>query len=166
MAVKLRPALAADQSRIRKLVWAAHLNPMRLHWSNFLVAEDEGQIVGIGQVRTHPDRSRELASIAVVPEQQGQGIGSQIIRALVDRESGPLYLFCRESLTVYYTHFEFRVVERAALPPILALLYGLGKLMIALTKPFNRRRVRIMAMKRDQAEVRLTAPDGESVNLT
>ena len=49
-------------------------------WPNFVVAEDGGTIVGIGQVKTHGDGSRELASIAVIPARQSQGIGGRLSR--------------------------------------------------------------------------------------
>ena len=91
---------------------------MSLHWQNFVVAEEEGEVVGIGQVKAHGDGSRELASMAVVPAQQGQGIGSAIIKTLLAREPGVvLYLTCRRQLEGYYKRFGFRRLEPAAYPP-------------------------------------------------
>ena len=91
---------------------------MGLSWPNFLVAEADGETVGIGQVKSHADGSRELASIAVVPDRQGQGIGSAIIKALLGREAGgTLHLTCRSELEGYYERFEFQRLERAAYPP-------------------------------------------------
>ena len=91
---------------------------MSLNWPNFVVAEDDGAIVGVGQVKTHDDGSRELASIAVVPARQKQGIGRAIIETLVAREPGLiLYLTCRRELGDYYKRFGFRLLVPSEYPP-------------------------------------------------
>ena len=75
-------------------------------------------MVGMGQVKSHGDGSRELASIAVLPRRQGQGIGSAIITALLVREAGTvLHLSCRRELEGYYKRFGFRRVESSEYPP-------------------------------------------------
>ncbi len=90
---------------------------MSLNWPNFLVAEEEGAIVGVGQVKAHKDGSRELASIAVVPARQGHGIGRAVIERLLAREPGViLHLTCRRELQGYYERFGFRRLETAEYP--------------------------------------------------
>ena len=114
----IRAATEADQPTIRRLIKEANLNRMSLHWPNFVVAEEDGAIVGVGQVKAHGDGSRELASIAVVPDRQGQGIGSALIEALLAREPGAvLHLTCRRQLQGYYERFGFRRLEPAEFPP-------------------------------------------------
>jgi amino-acid N-acetyltransferase len=149
MPLAIRPATAADQPTISAMVRDARLNPFRLHWRDFLVAENEGRIVGIGQVRPHGDGSRELSSLVVAPDHQGQGIGSQIVWALLARESGPIYLFCREQLTPFYARFGFDVAERQPLPRGLARMLRLGNLMTSTEALFSGHHVRIVAMRRD-----------------
>ena len=117
MPVTIRPATKADQATIRRLIRAANLNRMSLDWPNFVVAEQEGAVVGIGQVKPHRDGSRELASIAVVPAQQGSGIGSAVIRTLLAREAGVLHLTCRRQMQGYYERFGFRRLEPSESPP-------------------------------------------------
>jgi N-acetylglutamate synthase-like GNAT family acetyltransferase len=81
------------------------------------VAEEDGNIVGVGQVKAHGDGSRELASIAVVPARQGQGIGRAIIETLLAREGGAvLYLTCRRELQRYYERFDFKLLESSDYP--------------------------------------------------
>ena len=66
-------------------------------------------MVGMGQVKSHGDGSRELASIAVLPKRQGQHIGTAVINALLAREAGVvLHLSCRRELEGYYERFGFR----------------------------------------------------------
>jgi N-acetylglutamate synthase-like GNAT family acetyltransferase len=117
MPVTIRPATKADQATIRRLIREASLNRMSLDWPNFVVAEQEGAVVGIGQVKPHRDGSRELASIAVVPAQQGSGIGSAVIRTLLAREAGVLHLTCRRQMQGYYERFGFRRLEPSEFPP-------------------------------------------------
>jgi N-acetylglutamate synthase-like GNAT family acetyltransferase len=118
----IRSATEADQPTIRAIVRAANINPMGLHWQHFLVAEhpeSPGKILGIGQIKSHGDGSRELASIAVIPEQQRQGIASQIIHALLAKEtpeSGPLHLMCQQHMENYYTRFGFQAISRDEMP--------------------------------------------------
>jgi N-acetylglutamate synthase-like GNAT family acetyltransferase len=117
MSIVIRPAVARDDQIIKRIVRSARINPMDLNWRRFLVAEDDGQIIGVGQIRQHRDGSRELASIAVIPERERQGIASQIIRALIASEQGTLYLICRKPLETFYTRFGFRRASGDQLPP-------------------------------------------------
>jgi amino-acid N-acetyltransferase len=112
----IRPAIAADQPTITRMVRRAGINPMALRWPHFLIAEEGGQIVGIGQVKRHRDGTRELASLAVVPDRQGEGIGSSLVKALISQHEGVLYLTCRSQLQGYYERFGFRLLERAEYP--------------------------------------------------
>jgi N-acetylglutamate synthase-like GNAT family acetyltransferase len=119
----IRPATEGDQPTIRAIVRAANINPIGLHWQRFLVAEhpdSPGKIIGIGQIKSHRDGSRELASIAVIPEWQNQGIASQIINTLLVKEtseSGPLHLMCQQHMASFYTRFGFRQITRDEMPP-------------------------------------------------
>jgi N-acetylglutamate synthase-like GNAT family acetyltransferase len=123
MPLTIRPATAADQATIRRMIRDGGINPMNLRWPNFLVAEEEGRVVGIGQVKTHRDGSHELASMAVVPDRQGAGIGSAIIEALLKGHGdGVLYLTCRRELEGYYERFGFHRVKPADSPYFARLL--------------------------------------------
>ena len=116
----LRDATAEDQPTIRQIVRAANINPTGLDWPRFIVAEDGGAIVGVGQVKPHRDGTRELASIAVLPARQGQGLGTAIMQELLRRECGALYLTCRSRLQGYYERFGFRRLEPGDYPPYFA----------------------------------------------
>ena len=120
MPLTLRDATIEDQPTIRQIVRAANINPTGLDWPRFIVAEDAGAIVGVGQVKPHRDGTRELASIAVLPARQGQGIGTAIIQDLVRREKATLHLTCRSRLQGYYERFGFRRLESRDYPPYFA----------------------------------------------
>ena len=145
--VTIRPATEADQPTIRRLIKEANLNRMSLHWPNFVVAEEDGAIVGLGQVKAHQDRSRELASIAVVPARQGQGVGRALIERLLAREPGVvLHLTCRRELLGYYERFGFRRLERAEYPPYFRRLIPLVNVVVRLLG------TRIVVMRREAAD--------------
>ena len=114
---QLRQAKESDTRAIRALIRQVKINPMGLNWQRFTLAVDEQeQVIGCGQIKPHSDGTRELASIAVVPERQGKGIGMEIITRLMENEPLPLYLTCRSVMGPYYQRFGFRQVGSEALP--------------------------------------------------
>jgi amino-acid N-acetyltransferase len=122
--ISLRPADAADEPAIRAIIRTEGLNPLSIHWNNFLLAEDsQHRIAGIGAVKTHGDGSRELASIAVLPEWRGRGVARTLIEALITRERGPLYLTCRDTMTGFYERFGFRRIEAGEMTPYFRRLF-------------------------------------------
>ena len=121
----IRSARAGDEATIKSLIRAEHLDPLNVHWQNFLVAEEAGRIVGIGQVK--PYRSgRELGSLVVVADRRQSGVGGAIIRALIDRERGALLLFCQAFREPYYAKFGFRRCGLRDLPGEFKLKYAVG----------------------------------------
>ena len=151
--IVIREASEADQAAIKAIVRSARINPTGLTWPSFLVAEESGRVVGVGQVKAHKDGSRELASIAVIPERKRQGIGSRIISALLDRESGPLYLMCTDNLEGYYTRFQFRRIEASDLPRSMYVGFTIGRRIIPILALLVRRKIRLIAMKREATSV-------------
>jgi N-acetylglutamate synthase-like GNAT family acetyltransferase len=122
---EIRPACAEEAVTIRSMIRAEQLDPLNVHWENFLVAEANGRIIGIGQIKPYPG-ARELGSLVVVADQRQTGVGAAIIQALIAKESGPLYLFCLAFREPYYAKFGFRSVTAHDLPPALKSKYALG----------------------------------------
>ena len=117
--ITLRPAVAGDQDEIVAIIRAAQINPMDLKWQNFVVAVDSGlnRIAATGQIKTHGDHSRELASIAVAPEYRQQGLARRVIEHLLAENSGTLFLTCRSSLGPLYEKFSFRAINENEMTP-------------------------------------------------
>ena len=131
----IRPAEISDQQAIQKLIRQARINPTGLAWERFLVAADQnGKVIGCGQIKPHSDGSRELASIAVIPEYRHQGIASTLIEELLAKSTGELYLMCRSSLGPFYVRFGFRSVEGNDLPPYFKRMKRLARLIKSLDK--------------------------------
>ncbi|MBI5668823.1 MAG: GNAT family N-acetyltransferase [Chloroflexi bacterium] len=127
--IHIRPATAADQDTIRQMVKAEELDPTGLHWSHFLIAENGGEIVGIGQVRPYP-KCRELGSLVVKEPYRRQGVGARIIHALLERETGDVYLECLDHNAAYYARFGFERVPWWRTPMPLKLKAGvMGRIL-------------------------------------
>ena len=135
---------------------------MNLHWPHFVVAEEDGEIIGAGQVKSHGDGSRELASIAVIPGRQGEGIGTAVINSLLAREAGiVIHLSCRRELKGYYERFGFRRLELAAYPPYFRRTTLLASLILRF---FG---IHLIVMRREVSGIRgqdRLESDGQTVN--
>lgn len=138
--ISIRPARAEDTRAIKRMVRGAGLDPTLLRWENFLVAEKDGNVVGIGQVKPYRG-ARELGSLVVLKAYRRQGIGAAIIRVLVEREPGALFLLCRDRLESYYARFGFRRVGLRDLRGAVRLKYAFALLGRAAG-------VRVIAMRR------------------
>ena len=142
----IRSANASDEMTIKTLIRAEQLDPLNVHWQNFLVAEEAGRLIGIGQVK--PFRSgRELGSLVVAADRRQSGVGGAIINALIAREQGPLLLFCLAFREPYYAKFGFRRCGRRELRGELKLKYALGSV---LTRLIGRR---LIVMQREYRSV-------------
>ncbi|MCA9901566.1 MAG: GNAT family N-acetyltransferase [Anaerolineales bacterium] len=107
-AITYRPAQASDEAAIKALIRAVNINPIGLKWPRFLVAVDEnGRLIGCGQIKPHRDGSRELASIAVQKAWRRQGIAKEIIERLLADEAPPVWLTCMNKLVPFYEQFGF-----------------------------------------------------------
>ena len=144
--MNIRAATAADQSTIHRIIHDANINPMSLDWRRFVVAEaeEDGRVIGVGQVKEHSDGSRELASIAVIPEWRGRGIADEIIRALLKQQDGTVYLTCRDSLESFYTRYGFYSIPPQEMTPYFRRLYRLGGALMKIAGG----RERLIVMKR------------------
>jgi N-acetylglutamate synthase-like GNAT family acetyltransferase len=105
----IRQAVEADSETIKQMVSNEHLDPSTLKWQNFLIAEQAGEIVGIGQIKPYDD-CQELGSLVVLPEYRNQGIASALIEALEARAKPPLYLMCERKMKPYYERFGYHVI--------------------------------------------------------
>lgn len=114
---QIRPALESESAQIKDLIHEVGINPTGLDWRRFLVVVDgSGQIIGCGQIKPHGKDILELASIAVKPARQGQGIAGKIIEQLIAENPRPLYLMCIEHNGPIYKKFGFQVIGLDEMP--------------------------------------------------
>ena len=149
MALTIRPARKEDQETIVSFVRQAKINPRNLHWENFMVAEENGQMIGMRQVKVHSHGTREVASGFVLPEFRRRGISARLMNELLARESGPLYAMVSEKRAGYYEQFGFRRVDLNQLPADFLKEYRIGRIVTTLISLFRKERVRIVPLKRE-----------------
>jgi N-acetylglutamate synthase-like GNAT family acetyltransferase len=150
MDIKIRPARQEDQPTIVSFIRQAKINPRNLHWQNFLVAEENGNIVGIRQVKVYHQGTREVASGFVLPEYRRQGISAQLMNELLARETGPLYTMVNEKRAPYYEPFGFRRVDVDRLPSDFRKEYRIGRIITTLVSLFRKEKIRIIPLQREQ----------------
>ena len=132
----LRPAVAADELTLRAIIRGMRLNPIGLDWRRFVVAVDEdGRLVGCGQVKPHRDGSQELASLAVTRPWRRQGVAGAIVRHLQSEHGPPLWLTCTSQMTPFYEPFGFvRVMAVRQMPFYFCLASSLFNLYLRLRR--------------------------------
>lgn len=149
MAITIRHARKEDQQTIVSMIHQAKLNPRNLHWEKFLVAEEDGKLIGLRQIKTHSRGTREVASGFVLPEFRRRGISAQIMRELLAGETGTLYTMVNEKRAGYYEQFGFRRVDVDQLPADFRREYRIGRIVTTLMSLFRKDRVRIVPLKRE-----------------
>lgn len=124
----LRPLKASDIWTIRKLVLSAKLNPTQLRWQQFWVIESDKSLVACGQLRSFPE-AQELGSLVVASPWRGKGLGSYLVKHLIQQATQPLYLECLgKKLVQFYHRFGFVPVDWQDLPSSLKWKFGLTQL--------------------------------------
>ena len=85
---------------------------------DFLVAEQDGRVVGCVALSISWKDLGEVRSLAVAPGCQGQGIGKELVEgaAAAAREIGLRRIFALTYEQSFFARLGFRVVEKEALP--------------------------------------------------
>lgn len=115
--------MRADAWKIRRLIWRLGINPTGLDWRRFtIIAAEDGRLLACAQIKPHHDGTRELASLAVIPQCRGQGFARRLVEHALAQNLPPLYLTCARHLQPLYERFGFRRLNQDELPPDLARL--------------------------------------------
>jgi amino-acid N-acetyltransferase len=86
---------------------------------DFLVAEVEGEVVGCGAMHVIWEDLGELRTLAVDPAATGQGVGSTLVAALLDRarDLGVARVFCLTFETGFFLRNGFEEIDGAPVTP-------------------------------------------------
>ena len=85
---------------------------------DFVVAEENGRVIGCGALHLYGMHLAEIRSIAVAPEAKGHGAGRALVDALMD-EAGRQSVTCVCLFTRtpgFFAHLGFEVARRHELP--------------------------------------------------
>lgn len=80
-----------DFPAIRALAEKLYLDSNDMQAEEFLLAEDQKKIVGIGRLIKHPDCT-EIATFGVEEDFRKQGLGGKLIEELRNKAAGPVHL--------------------------------------------------------------------------
>lgn len=149
MTTIIRPAQQEDQKTIVQFIRQARINSRNLNWERFLVAEVDGQVVGIRQVRVHTEDTREVGSGFVLRDHRHKDISAQLMDEILRREKGTSYLMCRDIWIPYYEQFGFRQAVVDQRPADFGKEYRIGRFITTLISIFQKDKIRIIPMKRD-----------------
>jgi len=144
----VRRATESDQAEITASVRGARLNPRNLHWERFVVAERDGRLVGVAQVRQYADGVRELASLAVHPPVRGLGVGTALVDALLAGDDEPTYAIVDRRYAPHYARWGFGPVSPRALPRSVARVYRIGRIVTAVGSTLRPERIRLIPLHR------------------
>jgi amino-acid N-acetyltransferase len=121
----VRPARSGDWPSIRGLLEARRLptGGAETHLPDFLVATSEpgGRMLGVAGLERYGSIGL-LRSVAVADDQAGKGLGSTLVRALLERarESGVRDMFLLTTTAPeWFPRFGFAVTRREQLPEAL-----------------------------------------------
>jgi N-acetylglutamate synthase-like GNAT family acetyltransferase len=119
----LRPATAADEPAVAALLTASALPLDGVHeaLSSFVVAEDDGSIVGVAGIETCGTTGEHalLRSVAVAPAWRNRRLGRALVTRVIAeaeaRGAKALYLLTTTA-DAYFPSFGFSVTTRDAVP--------------------------------------------------
>lgn len=123
----IRPANVSDAKAICSLVNYYAERGRMLHRSlesvylslrDFLVAEEDGHILGCVAVGIFWSNLAEVKSLAVSPNARSKGVGSKLLKAAIisARKLGIKELFCLTLEREFFDRHHFEVIDRDRLP--------------------------------------------------
>ena len=149
--ISVRRATAGDQEEITRLVRAARLNPAGLAWPAFVVAEDDGRLVGAAQLRRHPDAAVELASLVVDGPARGAGVATSMVDVLLETETAPVCTIIDRRFTGHFARWGFAPVTPDKLPRSIRRTLRIGRIITGVATTLRRPRIRLVPLARPAA---------------
>lgn len=127
MAVSVRTASLVDAPELQMLINAyagrglmlpRSLHSLYEHVRDYLVAEDDGRIVGCVALHIAWEDLVEIRSLAVAEEAQGKGVGTRLVQAAFAdaRSLGARRVFALTFVEPFFTGLGFTRVDKAELP--------------------------------------------------
>ncbi len=125
--VKVRHAKVADVPHMLRIIngyaekglmLPRSLNQIYDHLRDFVVAEEDGRVKGCGALYVVWEDLGEIRSVAVEASERGKGIGSKIVRYLLDeaKEIELRKVFVLTYQKEFFARFGFKVVPKDTLP--------------------------------------------------
>ena len=117
--IKILPASELDMAVIQQLAKSFDLDCENIRCNQFVVAKiiqsTRDEIIGFGRLRqysagnTGPIACTEIATVGVIPEERKKGVGSLIMKELI--QSGPAEVFVACVIPDFFGKFGFKTVK-------------------------------------------------------
>jgi len=128
MAIEIRPARTQDIPGIRALIDTCTLGGRLLNKETvmlyedvqeFTVAVDGNEVVGCGALHVLWEDLAEVRTVAVVDNLKGQGVGHQILEAIINRARtvGVSRVFCLTFETAFFARHGFEEIHGTPVAP-------------------------------------------------
>ena len=128
MAIEIRPARTQDIPGIRALIDTYTLGGRVLNKETvmlyedvqeFTVAVDGNEVVGCGALHVLWEDLAEVRTVAVVDNLKGQGVGHQILEAIINRARtvGVSRVFCLTFETAFFARHGFEEIHGTPVAP-------------------------------------------------
>lgn len=128
MSIEIRPAKTQDIPGIRALIDTYTLGGRLLNKETvmlyedvqeFTVAIENGVVVGCGALHVLWEDLAEVRTVAVVDSLKGQGVGHQILEAIIDRARviGVSRIFCLTFETAFFGRHGFEEIHGTPVEP-------------------------------------------------
>ena len=128
MAIEIRPARTQDIPGIRTLIDTYTLGGRLLNKETvmlyedvqeFTVAVDGNEVVGCGALHVLWEDLAEVRTVAVVDNLKGQGVGHQILEAIINRARtvGVSRVFCLTFETAFFARHGFEEIHGTPVAP-------------------------------------------------
>jgi N-acetylglutamate synthase-like GNAT family acetyltransferase len=130
--LRFAPGAAEHRGAIFRAVLAEKLNPLFLKPQRYTVALDarNGAVVGFGQLRPLASGAFELATVVVVPERRGAGVGAALVEQLLERAGGSeVWLVTIGRRAAFYRRAGFAEAGSSPVPRALAFEAAIGALI-------------------------------------
>lgn len=109
MKIAITPAQEKDSEQIFHLAKSFDLDCEEFSWKQFLVARNNGSIIGIGRLREY-EECIEVATVGVIPEERNKGIGTAIVNELVKIGPPEIYVSC--VIPDFFSRFGFQPLKK------------------------------------------------------
>lgn len=103
--------------------WIARQWLQRDTWKHYWVMEQNHEVIACVRLQNYTHHS-VLQDVYVLPGWRGRGIGTQMVRAIAQKATLPLYLLCYPERHAFYHRLGFHPMAIDKLPPIVR--YDLG----------------------------------------
>lgn len=105
--ILITDALNTDLPDIIELLEELNLDLEDVHYSQFKVAKNKGEVIAVGRLHSYENGLIELSSVGVLEEFRNQKIGSRIVQALLEKEQAD-EIFLLTDIITFFEKFGFK----------------------------------------------------------